>query len=266
VRKSIEIGGRSLGYLEAGRGEPLVLLHAFPLSADMWRPQLAAVPAGWRLIAPDLRGFGPSAHPAPPAASIDDYASDVVDLLDALKIREAVIGGLSMGGYVTFALLRLAPSYFRGLVLADTKTQADSDAARLDRARMQRLVDERGPAAIADEMLPKLLSETARSNHPQVAADVRRTIEATDPGAIKAALAALMARPDSASLLGGVHRPTLILVGEQDTITPESDAEAMRARMPGATLVRIPSAGHLSNLERPVDFNNALHRFLLEKV
>lgn len=268
------MSGRSVGrfrYLEAlpaatarGRGA-LVLLHAFPLNARMWERQLALADDGWRVIAPQLRGFDGGAGD-PPAASIDDYAGDVVDLLDALHIEEAVFAGLSMGGYIVFAVLRHAARYVHGLVLADTKSQADTPQAVEGRRTMLQLVRDHGPAAVADEMIPKLLGETTRRERPALAERVRSLIVASSTEAIAGALQALMTRPDSTPLLGTIHVPALIVVGAEDTLTPPSAAEELHRGIAGSELVQIPAAGHLSNLEQPELFHAALARFLSHRV
>src|SRR5215831_17491331 len=162
-----------MAWLEAGAGWPVVLLHAFPLHSGMWRPQLERVPEGWRFIAPDFPGFGASAA-LPPEGAIDDYAAAIGNLMDDLELDDAVIAGLSMGGYVAFAMFRQLPARFSGLVLADTRPQADTPDGRAGRARMRELLAREGPQAVADQMLPKLLSEAAPS---AVAAEVRAMIE-----------------------------------------------------------------------------------------
>jgi pimeloyl-ACP methyl ester carboxylesterase len=258
-----------LRYLEStpqGRAQgTLVLIHGFPLNARMWEGQLPLADHGWRVIAPQLRGFDDGAAD-PPAQTIDDYAGDVIDLLDALHVTEAVIGGLSMGGYVTFAVLRHASSYFRGLVLADTRPQADTPEGAAGRTRMIALAREQGPAAIADEMIPKLLGETTRREKPAVVEQTRALILASSADAIIGALAAMKARPDSTPLLGTVRCPTLIVAGDEDTLTPPELSEAMQHAIPGSEFVRIPRAGHLSNLERAREFNAALAQFLTYRV
>lgn len=258
----VEVGGRRTRYLEAGAGWPVVLLHAFPLNADMWRPQLERVPDGWRYIAPDLRGFGPGAGPSAGSVTMGDLASDVVGMLDALEIDEATIGGVSMGGYVTFAMLRAAPDRFTGVVLADTRPQADSDEARAGRRAMLTLVGARGPAAVAEQMLPKLLGETSRRERPALEAEVRRMAVSNSTGAIAGAIEAIMGRRDSTDLLSQVNRPTLVIVGAEDTLTPPADAEAMQRLLPRSRLVVLPGAGHLSNMETPDAFSSALADFI----
>ena len=279
----IDVGGRPTRYLEAGAGWPVLLIHAFPLNADMWRPQLGRVPDGWRFIAPDLRGFGPqlpreggthrslsvasgagrTIAASEPSLSMDDYARDIGDFLDALHIDDLIIGGLSMGGYVTFALFRQSPERFTGMLLADTRSQADTPDGRAARAKMRDLLAERGRAAIADQMIPTLLSAASRSERPALVEEVRRMIEANDAGAIDAALAAMMERPDSSGDLMRITCPVLVLVGERDEVTPHAEAERMYRSIPRSLLTVIPNAGHASNLERPDDFSRALHDFLV---
>ena len=231
----------------------------------MWEPQLALAANGWRVIVPQLRGMdGGSTDQA--ATSMDEHAGDIVDLLDALHVEDAVVGGLSMGGYVAFALVRHAARYIRGLVLADTRPQADTPEGVEGRRKMLALVREKGPAAVADEMIPKLLGENTRRSRPDVAQTVRALILSSSADAIANAITALMTRADSTPLLATIHVPTLIVVGEQDTITPPALSEQMYQAIKGSEYVAIPDAGHLSNLEQPEAFNGALARFLEHRV
>lgn len=241
-------------WLEAGAGWPVILLHAFPLRAEMWRPQLEAVSEGWRFIAPQLHGVG--------AISMDDYADDVLALMDSLEVENAVIGGLSMGGYVAFAMFRRDPSRFTGMFLADTRSQADTPQARDGRVRMREVLAKDGPRGVADQMLPKLLTEATRRDRPEVAGHVRAMIESTPGAAIDAAIGALMARPDSTPDLSRISCATLVVVGALDEITPASEAELMQRAIPRSTLSVIPGAGHLSNLEQPEAFSRTLEDFL----
>jgi 3-oxoadipate enol-lactonase len=247
-----------MGWLEAGEGWPLVLLHAFPLRAAMWRPQLETVPGGWRFVAPDLRGFG-AGPPLDRAMTMDEYALDVLALMDALRIDVAAVGGLSMGGYVTFALFRQAPARVNAMVLADTRSQADTIAGRQARLELRALLAEQGPRGVAGHMLPTLLSPDA---DPGVISSVRALIEAADAGAIDAAIGALIDRPDSTPDLARINVPALVTCGEDDAITPVSDAEAMQRALRRSTLVVIPGAGHLANLEQPDAFSRALADFV----
>jgi len=243
----------------------LVLLHGFPLTARMWEPQLVLAEQGWRVIAPQLRGFDGADHDLP-ASSIDDFAGDVIDLLDRLHIHEAVIGGLSMGGYVALAMFRHAPRYFQGLVLADTRADADAPATIEGRQRLLAVVRERGAAGVAEDMLPKLLGATTRVERPEIVERVRSLVLASSPAAISGAISALMTRSDSTPLLERIHCPTLILVGDEDTVTPRPLSEALQAGIAGSTLASVPLAGHLSNMEQPGVFNDTVARFLEQKM
>jgi pimeloyl-ACP methyl ester carboxylesterase len=231
----------------------------------MWEGQLTLSDRGWRVIAPQFRGFDVG-DGDPPAQSVDDYAGDVIDLLDALHVHEAVVGGLSMGGYVTFALLRHAARYVQGLILADTKAPADTPEGVEGRKRMIELAGSKGPSAVAEEMIPKLLGETTRRTRPDVVDRVRALAASSSAEAITGALRALMTRPDSTPQLAAIHVPTLIVVGEEDAVTPRAAADEMHRGISGSELVVIPAAGHLSNLEQPAAFDAALIRFLDNRV
>jgi 3-oxoadipate enol-lactonase len=247
-----------------GRGRAvgtLVLIHGFPLSGHIWEPQFVLSENGWRVIVPHLRGFDEAAA-GRSATSMDDYAGDIIDLLDSLHVEQAVIGGLSMGGYVMFALLRNAPNYFQGLLLADTRPQADTPEGKQGRERMIAMVRDKGPSAVADEMLPKLLGESTRREHPGLVEEVRGIIMSNGAETIASALTAMMNRPDSTPTLRTIKLPTLIIVGEEDTLTPPQLSVEMHNAISGSELVRIAAAGHMSNMEKPSEFNHAVARFL----
>jgi pimeloyl-ACP methyl ester carboxylesterase len=265
--RSMETARGRMAWLEAGAGWPVVLLHGFPLTADMWRPQLEAVPDGWRFIAPDFRGFGRFLPPSGGGdLTMDDYAADVFALMDSLELDDAVIGGLSMGGYVTFAMHRLGPARFTGMILADTRPQADTPQGRDGRVKLRAVLGDEGPRGVAAQMLPKLLGEEARQEGADALRETRRMIEQSAPAAIDAAIGALMGRPDSTPGLPAIACPTLVLVGEHDEITPVADAEAMQRLIPRAALCVIPGAGHLSSLEQPAVFSRGLADFLVARL
>ncbi|MBI3262718.1 MAG: alpha/beta fold hydrolase [Acidobacteria bacterium] len=260
-----------LSYVESGvehaPGGTLVLLHGFPLNADMWEPLQktpGALPGGWRLIAPHFRGFGGSAGVPDTTPedqrSMDDYAADVEALLDALHVHRAVIGGLSMGGYAAFALFRRAAARFRGMILADTRPQPDSEDARAGRLRMIELAHREGPRAIADQMLPKLISP--QNHRLDLENRLRSMAAANTPDGLAGALQRMMRRPDSTPLLGTIACPTLVVVGSEDVLTPPQVAREMQRQIPRARLEIIEAAGHVPNLEQPEAFNVALSRFL----
>ena len=252
-----------------GRGAgTLVLIHGFPLNTTMWEPQLVMAERGWRIIVPALRGFGPGdeATGDPPTTSIDDYAGDTIDLLDNLHIKDAVICGLSMGGYTVFAMFRHAATYFRGMVLADTRSQGDSPEAVTNRKNMQQLVREKGPGAVADALVPKLLCEATLKGKPDVVAKLQKQITGSSVEAIVGALTALMTRADSTPLLPTLRIPVQIIVGDQDALTPPPLSEQMHRDISGSALAVIPGAGHMSNMEQPAAFNEALGGFLDKRV
>jgi pimeloyl-ACP methyl ester carboxylesterase len=231
----------------------------------MWDPQLVLAEQGWRVIVPQLRGFD-RATDDPPATSIDDYAGDAIDLLDALHIDDAVIGGLSMGGYIAFAMFQHAPRYARALILADTRPQPDTPEGIESRKRMLSLLRVKGPSAVADDLLPKLVGDTTRRERPEVVERLRAMITSNTRDAIAGAISALMTRCDQTSLLASIHCPTLIVVGDEDAITPPALSEEMQRAIAGSELVMITGAGHMSNMERPDEFNRALARFLEHRV
>jgi 3-oxoadipate enol-lactonase len=186
----------------------------------------------------------------------------VLAIMDLLHLPRPVVGGLSMGGYVTFAIWRLAAERCRALVLADTKASADTDQGRAARDKMIELTEREGTGRVADEMLPKLLGETTRETQPEVVDRAWRMVDRQTRGAVVGALVRLRDRPDSTPLLPAIGVPVAVIVGEEDVVTPPSDSEAMRAALPKAALTKIPRAGHLANLENPAAFNEALSSFL----
>lgn len=257
---------RSLRYLESGSGPTLMLLHAFPLSADQWLPQLHRVPPGWRFIAPDLRGFrgqGPAFEdPGLGGLTMDDYADDVLELMTHLEIETAAVAGVSMGGYVTFAMLRRAPARVSAVVLSNTRAIADTPQARDARAASITLVEREGAVGIAREMSPRLLGESTRRGQPDLEEAVKRLILVNAPDAIIAALGALRDRPDSTSQLSSITAPALVIAGDEDTIVNISESQSMQQAIPGASLVTLQRTGHLGNLEAPGAWSAAVDAFL----
>lgn len=259
----LDLDGRTLAWLDQGHGPAIVFLHAFPLSAMMWRAQIEHPPEGWRAVAPDLRGFRHAwREGAAPACHVRDHADDVLALIDHLSVAPVVIVGLSMGGYVAFECWRRRPEAVAGLVLVDTRAEPDTDEARAKRRQMQSLVRTGGPSAVAEAMLPTLLGASTQTTDPHRVVEVRRLIEENRAGAIDDALETLGSRPDSRPTLGTISCPTLVIVGDEDVLTPLPMAQTMAAGIAGATLVTIERAGHLSSIEQSAAFDTALHGWL----
>lgn len=247
---------------EAGAGPALVLLHAFPLTSAMWRAQRNDLAAGWRVVTPDLRGFGGS-PPGSDPPSLDHVADDVAALLDRLGLDRVVLGGLSMGGYAAMAFLRRHAERVRALVLADTKAGADPEPARAKRERIAaRLESEGTTAALVEEVLPALCGPTTVRDRPSVAAEVETMVRSASPAAAAWAQRAMAARPDSLDALRAVPGPALVVLGDEDELSTRADADAMVDALPDARVVVLPGSGHLSALEVPAAFTAVLGRFL----
>jgi 3-oxoadipate enol-lactonase len=255
------VRGIEIAYEDVGRGAPVVLLHGFPFNRTLWREQAAALAASFRVITPDLRGHGESGVAEGPA-TMEEMAEDVAALLGELGVARAVVGGLSMGGYVTLAFCRRFPGRVRALVLADTRAQADTEEGRSAREQTAQRALREGMAPIADSMLPKLLAPATLAERPDVVERVRAMILSTKPEGAAAALRGMAVRRDQNDLLPEIKVPALVIVGREDALTPVADSESLRAKLEGARLEVIEGAGHVSNVERPEEFNRALLNFL----
>ncbi|MDQ1589990.1 MAG: hypothetical protein QOG71_617 [Pyrinomonadaceae bacterium] len=257
------VRGIELAYEVSGAGSPIVLLHGFPFNRTLWREQVEALSDRHRVITVDLRGHGETTATRDPA-TMEAMAGDVAALLDELHITRVALGGLSMGGYVALDFYRLFPERVAALVLADTRAQADTDEARLAREETATRALGEGMHTIAGAMLPKLLAPATHAERPEIVARVREMILNTDPQGAASALRGMAVRRDQTELLGEINCPTLILVGSLDQITPPADAERMHRGIRNSRLEVIAGAGHVSNLERPLEFNRALENFLRE--
>ncbi len=250
----------AVGLDEAGSGEPFLLLHGFPHDRTLWAPQLSAPAPGVRYLAPDLPGFGESERHLETA--LEDWADWLAALLDTLAIPRAIVGGLSMGGYLAFAFWRRHPQRVRALVLADTKAGADTEEGREKRRAMQELVRREGVGAVVGAMLPGMVGKTTRAARPEVVSAVETMMLRASTAGVIDALEALLTRPDSTPTLGTITVPTLVVCGEEDALTPVAESRAMHAAISGSSLGIIPGAGHVSNLEDPAGFNGLLSGFL----
>jgi pimeloyl-ACP methyl ester carboxylesterase len=250
-------------FIETGEGPAVILLHAFPMDSALWAAQRRPLAhAGYRVITPDLPGFGGSAV-SQDEPSLDVMADAVAELMEHLGLEAATIGGLSMGGYVTMAMLRRHRARVSGIVLADTKASADTPEAAANRRSMATAVEAAGSTVtVADAMLPNLLGATTRASRPEVAATVTRWIGAQPAEGVAWAQRAMAARPASLADIEAFGGPVLVLYGEEDTISPATDAQAMAAaaRAGGSptAVIEIPRAGHLTAVEDPDAVTRAL--------
>ncbi|MFC7340944.1 alpha/beta fold hydrolase [Saccharopolyspora griseoalba] len=265
-------------YIESGAGTPLVLLHAYPVDARMWTPLRVRLEDQARVIAPDQRGLGESsldgssAHglATPPeerlvaeAPSVDVVAADILALLDELELPRVVLGGCSMGGYVATALLRAAPQRVAGLLLVDTKAPADTEEAKAKRIGAAERAEREGTAGwLAEDMLPALLGETTRRDRPEVVATARELIESQPADGVAWAQRAMAQRPDGLRALEEFDGPSLVAVGEEDGVTPPSEARRMVEALPRGELVVLPGSGHLPSLEVPDELASAVRPWL----
>lgn len=243
-----------------GGGVPLVLIHAFPLHRGMWEPQ-APLGAKARLITYDVRGFGRS-----PAGDglipFEQHVDDLLALLDHLKLQKAVLCGLSMGGYIALRTAERAPGRVRALILADTKTEADGNEARLKRAAGALAIQRDGLEKFAEGFVQGALAPDAAARNPRAVERVRELIRFNEPAGVRAGLLAMAGRTDTTAALPKLTMPALVLVGEHDGLTPPAAARAMASAMPNASFEALAGAGHLASLENPEAFNRAVAQFL----
>ena len=249
-----------MGYDEGGAGVPVIFVHGFPHDRTLWTPQLQGLTVQARCFAVDLRGFGETTAAAP--YSVDQYADDLAGFMDVLHIERAVIAGLSMGGYVAFAMWRRHAPRVRGLVFSNTKAGADSDEAREKRKSVIKVAREQGSGAVADAMITGMLGKTTRAKRPDIVNTVHRMMSAAPVDGVIGALQAMMDRPDSNSTLGTIDVPSLVVTGDEDAIIPIEEARVIQSGIRGSSLEVITGAGHLSNLERPAAFNHVVSEFL----
>ncbi len=255
------INGVDLFYRDLGNGTPVLFIHGFPLTGDIWRYQAEALSSRARVIVPDLRGFGKSGVTAGPY-SMDMFARDLKGLLGALRIETAVLAGISMGGYIALSFYRLFSATVKALVLLDTRAGADSEEGRKGRMDLARRARGGEMGRIADEWIEKLFTASTITTKPDIVLKVKNAISRSAPEAIAGAALGMMERPDSTPMLRDITCPVLIMVGEQDRLTPVDDAKAMAAKIKRSRLEVIQNAGHLSCLEAPEQVNRRMQEFL----
>jgi 3-oxoadipate enol-lactonase len=261
----LSVGAQSVSVADQGSGEPILFVHAYPLNGAMWDYQVASFADRYRVVAIDLPGFGSSPAPADPSAMrIDDYADIVAGVVQQLDLAPVVLAGCSLGGYVAFAVVRRHPQLLRALVLSDTRTQSDDSAGWQRRTKTQHRIAHGTPLAeLADELIPGMLARDSMQR-PELVDYVRALMLASEPAGWIAALEAMKSREDSISTLEDIGVPTLVVVGEQDRLTPQTEATLIQARVKDSRLVVVPDAGHLPNIEQPVAFDEALAELLTE--
>ena len=250
---------------EYGDGPVVVLLHAFPCDGRMWEPQAQRIAAaGWRALVPDLPGFGqsPLLDGEPDLAPVADA---VLAELDGRDISRAVVGGVSLGGYVAMAIVRARPSLLAGLALCDTKATADNEEARANRERLALLAIDAGPdvgRVLEQAVLPGLLGDTTRASRPETVERVRGWLDDADAASVAWYQRAMARRPDSIMDLADIDLPTLVVWGEEDALSDRAEQDRMTAAVSDATLVVVPGAGHLANVEAPDTVSGALVQYL----
>ncbi|HTL48984.1 MAG TPA: alpha/beta hydrolase [Verrucomicrobiae bacterium] len=250
-----------LAYSEAGKGKPVVLVHAFPLSSKMWEEQVRLVSRFARVITPEIPGLGKSARQAEP--SIPQTAAGVAEILDKLGIHEPVmIGGLSMGGYVMLEFLRQFPERVRGLGFFATRANADSPEVKEKRVKTIEKISREGLAAFVPGVIQNLLGATTRANNPALVKKVEGLILENTGEGVCEATRAMAGRRDSQDLLGAIRCPAIVIGGMEDTFVTAQETEAMQKCIPGAELHLLEKKGHLVNLEAPEIFNGLLERFI----
>jgi pimeloyl-ACP methyl ester carboxylesterase len=247
---------------DVGEGTPLVLLHAYPLSSAMWLAQREDLAKRFRVITPDLRGFGGSVL-GDEEPSIDIMADDVAALLRSKGIDRAVIGGLAMGGYVAMAFCRRHLDLVLGLVLANTKATADPpDIHARRQATAERIAAEESVLVLVDELLPELVGPTTFRQRALVYGRVRGLVQATPFRAAAWAQRAMAARQDAVETLRTIRAPALVIAGSEDGLATEDDARVMAEALPNAELLVMPRCGHLTAVEQPDLFNQAVGEFV----
>lgn len=249
--------GHSIEIREAGTGPTILLVHGYPLDGGMWSGVARLLATEFHVLKPDLPGR--PENPGPAEGMIESYA-DFLAAIVAASPPPVGVAGFSMGGYAALALLRSHPAGVSALALLDTRASADDAEGRAKRDEAIASVETGGPEAVADAMVPKLLSEAARAK-ADVVERVRRTILRQKPETLKSDLAAMRDRPDQAAFLREITIPTLVIAGALDAITPAGPARAMAESIPGARFVEIPEAGHASPIEKPKAVAAALADF-----
>ncbi len=262
----IKSNGISVCYDDLGTGNiPIIFIHGFPFDKSMWRNQLAHMSRTHRVIAYDVRGFGKSELGAE-EVTINLFADDLVKFMDALEIEAAIICGLSMGGYVALNAIHRYSKRFNALILCDTQCIADSEEAKEKRKKNIQVIEKEGLVQFADSFIPAVFSKDTLINNKEEVESIRKTILSTSPKSITATLKALAQRWETCSSLKEISVPVLILCGKEDVVTPVAQSDFMSKNISNSVFKIIASAGHMSNLEQPQQFNDQLLSFISNTV
>ena len=260
----INLGEVALNVEIRGDGPVLLLVHGFPLDHQMWRHQLDELSSDFRVIAPDLRGFGRS-DPTPGIVTMQTYADDLAKLLDKLEVRAPVsLCGLSMGGYIAWQFVEWHRQRLAKLVLCDTRAIADTPEGAQGRLETAQKVLMDGPQALVEGMIPKLFAPATIESQPDLIAATRTIMLETSPEGIAAALRGMAERPNVMPSLPSYDVPALVICGAQDAIVSVDEMRTIAADLPQATFLEVKDAGHMAPLEQPGEVNAALRRFLQE--
>lgn len=262
----VSVNGSLMHYIDVGvsTAPPVVFIHGFPFSHKMWvfpGGQTEALSASHRVIAYDVRGHGES-EVGDGHYTIELFVDDLIALLDHLNLGKAVLVGLSMGGYIALRAAERNPERVRALVLCDTKSEADSNEAKIKRAASIKGIKTNGPRVFAQNFVANVFTADSFNARPEAIKMIQSVIERTAPLSLCGTTLALAARTDTTASLPSFEQPTLIMVGEHDALTPPSASQAMKEKIPNSELFIIPNAAHMSNLENPEEFNKYLAAFL----
>jgi len=257
------VNGGNIHYVDSGspHGTPVVFVHGFPFSHEMWKPQLDAIGRLYHTVAYDVRGHGMS-DIGDGQYSIESHVDDLFGLIDHLKLGKVIIVGLSMGGYITLRALEREQSRFLAAALCDTRADTDTNDGKIRRFATVAAVKKSGSHAFAENFVKAVFAPDTFTSNPEAIATIRKIIEHTPPLSIAGTLLALASRTDTTGVLGSIRIPTLILVGELDVTTPPDASRLMHDRIQGSEMHIIPGAAHMSNLENTREFNAHLLTFL----
>ncbi len=260
----IHVNGINMCYDDLGnKGTPIIFIHGFPFDKSMWEYQMEFFKDSRRVIAYDMRGYGKSTS-NDEDTSIHLLADDLVKLMDILQIPEAIVCGLSMGGYILLDAVKRYPKRFKAIVLSDTQCIADSPEGREKRFKTIEMIEAEGTTNFAEGFVKNIFCSESLANKKEEVEKIKRIILSSSAASITSTLKALAHRSERCSNLAGISCPTLILCGKEDKVTPPAQSEMMHANIASSTLAIINEAGHLSNLEQPEIFNEHLNKFLTE--